>query len=141
MTDGYNNFIQVFNEVIVLICAWLMFHFTLYVDDAYTRYELARYFLYLLLFNVGVNVIFLFLVVGKKIYKAIKSFMTKRFATKNTTKTLKDNKIAEHFTTPLEFNDDGILVHKEVNRRRKDISKLVMKKDLSVISEESNGKQ
>ena len=92
MADGYNNFIQVFNEAIVLICVWLMFHFTLYVEDAYTRYELANYFLYFLLITVIVNVSFLFLILGKKIYKAIKVQVTKRYASKKAKKNPIDNK-------------------------------------------------
>ena len=92
MADGYNNFIQIFNEAIVLICVWLMFHFTLYVDDAYTRYELANYFLYFLLLTVIVNVSFLFLILGKKIYKAIKLLVTKRYASKKAKKNPIDNK-------------------------------------------------
>ena len=34
MWDGLNNAIQVINELVVLLCVWLMFHYTLYVEDA-----------------------------------------------------------------------------------------------------------
>ena len=67
MIDKANNFIQIFNEVIVLVSLWMMFRFTYFVADAYTRYDLAWQFLYLLIFNVAINVLFLIVVIIKKI--------------------------------------------------------------------------
>ena len=80
MVDRLNNFIQIFNELAVLVCVWSMFHFTLFVGDAETRYELATNYLGFIAFNVGINIlIFLFFIV-KKIYSACKSMCVKRRA-------------------------------------------------------------
>lgn len=70
MTDGLNNFIQIFNEVIVLISIQLLFIYSNYVDDPIIRYELAWYFLYLMAFDCTVNILIMLYVIGKKIYRA-----------------------------------------------------------------------
>lgn len=80
MNDHFNNFIQVLNEVTVIICVWLMFHYTDFVADADTRYDLGFYLMYLVAIDVIFNVIFLFYFLGKKIYLAIKAFFTRRKA-------------------------------------------------------------
>jgi len=80
MNDHFNNFIQIVNEVTVLICVWLMFHYTEFVADANTRYNLGFYLMYLVAVDVVLNVIFLFYFLGKKIYLAIKAFFIRRKA-------------------------------------------------------------
>ena len=68
MNDFVNNAVQIFNEAVVLICIWLMFHWTQYVSNAQERYDLAWYFLYFVGFNVSINVLLLVYILTKKIY-------------------------------------------------------------------------
>lgn len=78
MTDGLNNFIQIFNEVIVLISIQLLFIFTNYVGNPTKRYEIAWYFLYLVAFDCSVNILIMFFVIGKKIYVAARKAYLKK---------------------------------------------------------------
>lgn len=73
MRDRLNNCIQIFNEMVVLICVWLMFHFTLFVNDAETRYELAWYFLYFVAVDIAVNILIFLYIIVKKIYSACRA--------------------------------------------------------------------
>lgn len=82
MADRANNFIQVFNESVVLVSEWLMFHFTDYVEDPLKRYELGWYFLYFVAVNVIFNVLILFYVLGNKIFVAARRWYLKRKARK-----------------------------------------------------------
>ena len=82
MTDRLNNFIQIFNEAVVLVCIWLMFTFTLFVDDAETRYELAWYFLIFVGVDIAVNVLIFLFIIVKKIYSACSRCCLKRKAKK-----------------------------------------------------------
>ena len=59
MKDAINNFIQIFNEVVVLLCTWLLFLFTNYVPDPVLRYDYGRKYTYLIGFNFGVNLLVL----------------------------------------------------------------------------------
>lgn len=59
MVDGVNNFIQAFNEVVILIAIWCMFLFTDYIVDPVKRYEFGNWYKYLLTLNVLVNVVIL----------------------------------------------------------------------------------
>ena len=79
MVDTTNNVIQVINEVVVLISVWLMFHFTLFVGEAQTRYDLAWNFLYIVGADVVINILLLFYFVANKIYGACKrKFMARK---------------------------------------------------------------
>ena len=80
MADAMNNTIQIINEFVVLVCIWLMFHSTLYVPGAQTRYDLAWYLLYIIALDIALNVIFLVVIVTKKIYAAIKGCFFKNKA-------------------------------------------------------------
>ena len=57
MKDLLNNWIQIFNEIIILICTWSLFLFTNYVPDPVLRYEFGQYFLYFIGFNLAVNIL------------------------------------------------------------------------------------
>lgn len=72
MYDHLSNFVQIANEVVVLICTWLIFQFTMFVPAAEVRYHHAWYFLYFTAANIAFNiVVFLFLLI-RKIYTALK---------------------------------------------------------------------
>ena len=73
MVGLIHNTIQIVNEVVVLVAIWLMFHFTMFVDDAQKRYDLGWNFLYFIGADVALNVLLLIYFVGQKIYKAIKA--------------------------------------------------------------------
>ena len=83
MNDNFNNFIQVVNELTVLICVWLMFHYTEFVASPDTRYDLGFSFMYLVAADVILNVLFLIYVVVKKIYMACRSIFVRRRARQN----------------------------------------------------------
>ena len=82
MVDRVNNFTQVFNEIVVLLCQWLMFHFTDFVTDPIVRYELGWYLLYLVATNVAVNLLVLIYVISNKIYLAARNYFLERKAKK-----------------------------------------------------------
>ena len=82
MRDRLNNFIQIFNELAVLACIWLMFHFTHFVGDPETRYELAWYFLYFVGVNIAVNFLIFLYIIVKKIYNSCRLCCLKRKAKK-----------------------------------------------------------
>ena len=59
MVDGANNFIQVFNELVILLCTWYLFLWTDYVPNPEDRYNFGAQFLYIIGFNFVVNIAFL----------------------------------------------------------------------------------
>ena len=71
------------NESVVLICVWLMFHYTQFVESPETRYELAYYFLYLVAADVVLNVLFLVYSIVKKVFSACKNFFVNRKSKNN----------------------------------------------------------
>ena len=50
------NWIQIFNEFVLLVLAGCLFMFTDFVQDASYRYEFGWFFLALIAFNVVINV-------------------------------------------------------------------------------------
>ena len=62
----------------MLICVWLMFHYSEYIPSAEKRYDLAFYFLYLVAIDVILNVLLLIYIVVKRIYVAIKDYFVRR---------------------------------------------------------------
>ena len=74
MIDVWNNFVQIFNELVVLVCVWFLFHYSDYVVNPETRYDLAYYFLYIVATDIVINVLFLIYMIVKKIYMACRSF-------------------------------------------------------------------
>ena len=70
MVDGVNNFIQPFNECIILLCQWYLFLFTDYVPDPKLRHEFGQGFIYLIGTNFGVNgIILLYTLISSSIKK------------------------------------------------------------------------
>ena len=72
MIDRTNNFIQVFNEVVILIAIWSMFLFTDYVADPSTRLLFGEGFKFTIIFNVIVNLAILVYTVVSQIIQSIK---------------------------------------------------------------------
>ena len=60
-----------------------MFHFTEYVNDPATRYQLAQKFLYFVAVVIGINLVFFTCIVLKKIYLAIASYFKNRASKKS----------------------------------------------------------
>lgn len=73
MTDRVNNGIQVINEAFVLASVWLMFHYTEYVGEPETRYDLGYYFMYFIAVDIALNVLLLLFNILKKIFLAIRN--------------------------------------------------------------------
>ena len=78
MVDGTNNFIQVFNEVIILVCTWYLFLFTEYVPNPVDRHLFGQGFIYLIGFNCTINILLLIFLLCKSIKAAIKTKFAKR---------------------------------------------------------------
>ena len=78
MMDRLNNAIQIFNECAVLVCIWLMFHFTPFVGSPHTRYDLAWGFLYFIAIVAGINFVFLLWFIVKKLYWALWKYFAKK---------------------------------------------------------------
>jgi len=57
--DQY-DFLAIFNEAVLLICAYMLLVYTEYVPSPEMRYEFGNYFLYMLFFNFGLNILLLF---------------------------------------------------------------------------------
>ena len=88
----------------MLVCVWLMFHFTLFVGDAETRYELATNYLGFIAFNVGINILLFLFFIVKKIYSACSSMFAKRRAKRQA-----KNKVAEKLKKLANGEDDSSL--------------------------------
>ena len=78
MADGLNNFVQVFNEVVILLCAWSLFLFTDYVTDPKQRHEFGQSYLYLVGFNFVVNFFILIAILAFSISKGVKDRLRRR---------------------------------------------------------------
>lgn len=83
MQNWRNNLVQIINEVVVLVCVWTMFLFSLYVPSAEIRYELAYFFLYLIAADMVLNVFYLVITVLEKVYGACRSCIARCRAKKN----------------------------------------------------------
>ena len=78
MKNRINNFIQIFNEVIVCVCVVSLFIFTDFIPDPVERYDYGYKFLYLIAFSIGVNVLILIASIIFGIYQAIRKMILKR---------------------------------------------------------------
>ena len=67
MIDWPNNTAQIFNEVSLLIICTMMFNFTDHIPDPKARYQIGWYFLYLIYFNVGVNLTLVAILIIRKV--------------------------------------------------------------------------
>ena len=82
MVDSINNFIQIFNEILVMLVIVTLFLFTDYVEDPETRYRFGGHLNVLLAANVGINLIVLVATIIIQIKKSIKRALLKRKAKK-----------------------------------------------------------
>ena len=73
MIDNLNNYAQLFNEIIILLCAWCLLLFTNYVPDPKTRHMFGQGYIYILGFNLAVNLVILAYSLGKKLRLALKA--------------------------------------------------------------------
>ena len=78
MEDNLNNAIHIFNEIMVLVCIWMMFLFTDYVPEPSTKYDLAWYLIYLIVFNITVNLGVFFYTTARQSYTAARGACHKR---------------------------------------------------------------
>ena len=95
MVDTWNNCVQIINEVVVLVCIWLMFHNSDYVGNPETRYDLAYIFLYLVATDVALNITYLIVSITSKIIVACRSYFTKRKAKRGVDLKVKDARLAK----------------------------------------------
>ena len=59
MSSRINNFIQIFNEVVVTLAIVTIFLFTDYVEDPELRYEFGKYFIDIFFLNLIINLLVL----------------------------------------------------------------------------------
>lgn len=78
MNDKINNFIQIFNEFVVLTAIQLLFLFTDYVQDPEMRYDLGYYYLYMVAGNVIINLIILITLILQMIHRSIRRYLIRR---------------------------------------------------------------
>ena len=78
MVDKLNNFIQVFNEMFILICAWSLFLFTDYVPDPKLRHSFGESYLYIIAFNFATNLMFLLTTLLISLIRTMKSWWRRR---------------------------------------------------------------
>lgn len=78
MKNLMNNAIHIFNEVVILICAWYLLLFTPFVPSPIVRHTFASYFLYILAFNIGVNIIVLLSSICATIFRSLRAKYHKR---------------------------------------------------------------
>lgn len=72
MIDGMNNFVQVFNELAILVVYCFAFTFTEGVGDPVMRYTYGWWFLYSMYINLFVNGSIITYFITKKVYELIK---------------------------------------------------------------------
>ena len=65
MDAAHFNFLAVFNEAVLLICAYMLMVYTEYVPSPEMRYEFGKYFLYMLYFNFALNILLLIYEIGR----------------------------------------------------------------------------
>ena len=73
-----NNFVQIFNEVVVLLIVISLVIFTDFVPDPVDRYNQGYTLLYFIGFNIFVNLAILIYSIVQKIYMACRNFFIKR---------------------------------------------------------------
>ena len=78
MVDSINNYTQIFNELIILVCTWSLFLFTDYVPDPKLRHKFGEVFIYILALNLIVNLMILAYSIAKKIQVLLKETFCKR---------------------------------------------------------------
>ena len=82
MSDKANNFIQIFNEIVVCSCIISLVIFTDFIPNPVDRYEYGYTLLYVVATSIGVNVIILIATILISIYNAIRQKIRKNRYTK-----------------------------------------------------------
>ena len=82
MSDKANNFIQIFNEIVVCSCIISLVIFTDFIPNPVDRYEYGYTLLYVVATSIGVNVIILVATILISIYNAIRQKIRKHRYTK-----------------------------------------------------------
>ena len=77
MSNRINNFIQIFNEIVVCLCIVSLVIFTDFIPDPVDRYDYGYVLLYLVAFSISVNIVILLSSIILSIYKMIKKKMMK----------------------------------------------------------------
>ena len=72
MVDRINNFIQIFNELLVVQCTVWLFLFTNYVPDPVIQYGFAEYYVLIIAVNIAVNLLVLITILLMKLVKTIR---------------------------------------------------------------------
>ena len=78
MTDKANNFIQIFNEIVVCLCIISLVIFTDFIPSPVDRYDYGYILLYVIASSISVNVLILLATIAMSIYKAIRKMVLKR---------------------------------------------------------------
>ena len=78
MKNGVNNGIHIFNEIVVILSVQYLFLFTNYVPDPVLRYDLAVYFIAMILVNMSLNVLLLISNIIFGLVKLVKNWYRKR---------------------------------------------------------------
>ena len=87
MVDGPNNFIQIFNEVVICLVVISMVAFTNFIPNPVHRYNNGYYLLYFVGGSVCVNMAILLVNIVRLISKAYRNWMYKKALTKHIAKT------------------------------------------------------
>ena len=77
MTNRMNNFIQIFNEIVVCLCVVSLVIFTDFIADPVDRYDHGYKLLYLIGFSICVNIVILITSIIMSVYKMIKKKILK----------------------------------------------------------------
>ena len=78
MTDKANNFIQIFNEIVVCFCIISLVIFTDFIPSPVDRYDYGYILLYVIASSISVNVVILLATIAISIYTAIRKMILKR---------------------------------------------------------------
>ena len=78
MSGFANNFVQIFNEAVVLFFIVSLVIFTDFIPSPVDRYEQGYTLLYLVAFNITVNLVVLVVTIVRKVHKACRKFFADR---------------------------------------------------------------
>ena len=78
MADHANNFIQIFNEIVVCLCLISLVIFTDFIPDPVDRYDCGYYLLYSVAGTMGVNVLILIFMIVWGIFTGVRKFCRKK---------------------------------------------------------------
>ena len=75
LNQSFLNFIELFNESCLLVSSYFLPLFTDLVPDVHLRYQIGWYFIWLQIFNIGVN----FLCIFYKVFGALKMIIKRAY--------------------------------------------------------------